>query len=118
MSQATYTVIRTVSRTPLVPREGRGVSASFVSRSAGQAEEALGDDVAHDVGGAAHDRVGRCVADGPGGVAGQERVGGEDPSDEVRHPGLVFGAEALGGGAEAVRGLGERLAVDEQAAEP
>jgi hypothetical protein len=75
-----------------------------------------------DLGGAAHDRVGPGVAEGPAHPAGeaglgQQGVGTEHPGAEHGDPLLHIGAEGLGRGGEAGRGLAEDLAQHEEAAD-
>src|SRR5215207_11742961 len=74
--------------------EYRSMFAS-VSRSAGEAEHALAEDVAHDVRRAAHDRVAGRVRQAVDDVVPQGSVGAECAPDEVRHPLLVLRAEAF-----------------------
>ena len=95
---------------------GLSLTASPTGRLAGQAEDSLAEDVAHDVAGAAHDRVRRAVGDGPVEVVVGDRFHAEHRGGEVGDMLLMFGAEALGGGGEAGRRLLQRLAVDEHPA--
>ena len=97
-------------------RAERVIAHDLCQRLAGQAEDSLAEDVAHDVAGATHDRVRRAIGDGLVEVVVGDRFHAEHRGG-VGDVLLMFGAEALGGGGEAGRRLLQRLAVDEHPAE-
>ena len=82
-----------------------------------EAEDPLGEDVAHHVRRAAHDRVAGRVGQAGGDRRPQRRLGPEHAGDELGDPPLVLGAEALGRRREPTRRLAEHLAHHQDAAD-
>src|SRR3954466_14441445 len=90
----------------------------------GEPEDPFAQDVAEYLGGAAHDRVRRCVAEGacgaraePVGRAPQQRVRAEHARAEGRELLLELRPERLGRGRESLWCLLQRLPQDEQPAD-
>src|SRR4051812_34860715 len=80
-------------------------------------EDALADDVAQHVRGAAHDRVRRAVAHAPRPPVPQRGLRAERAADEVGDALLELRAERLGDRARAGEALSEHALHDEQAAD-
>ena len=95
-----------------------------VAAQRGRPRTALAEDVAQDLGRAAHDRVGGRVADVAAHPAAEARLGEHapaGPSTAAQNCGdalLELGAERLGGGGELLGRLAEHLAQHEEPADP